>query len=73
MKALVLRLKFFLLGLCLDLGSRIESKMQDWGLGRWPGASIQTDLCVERESGSEMRDVTGLYRSRAGVAASGGT
>ena len=54
MKALVLRLKFFLLGLCLDLGSRIESRMQDWGLGRWPGASIQTDLCVEVESGSEI-------------------
>lgn len=54
MRALVLRLKFFLLGLCLDLGSRIELRMQGWGLGRWPGASIQTDLCVEGESGSEI-------------------
>lgn len=53
MRALVLRPKFFLLGLCLGSGSRIETRMQGWGLGRWPGARIQTDVCVEGESGSD--------------------
>ena len=48
--------------------------MQGWGLGRWPGARIQTDLCVGRGSlGQRYEEVSQDCVRQSKVAASGGT